>query len=68
MPHDDDLEKMTVAASTLGWGRPADWPHTFQRDGLTYVQDHVTVATATGEVQCAEYTSGRGEWLIVYSE
>lgn len=67
MPSNDDLDKMTVAASTLGWGHPADWPKSFPRDGRTWVLDHITTATETGEVQCAEYVSGQ-DWLIVYNE
>lgn len=66
MPSDESLEKMTVAASTLGWTNPAEWPETFQTDFHTWKREHITTA-ADGEVQCAEYQDGV-EWLIVYNE
>lgn len=55
---------MTIAASVLGWA--VEWPSTFDRDGKTYVRDHLTVA-ANGDVQCGEYVTDDGEWLIVYN-
>jgi hypothetical protein len=70
VPKDDSLLKMTVAATVLGWKVPVaepDWPESFERDGQTWQKDHMTVA-ANGEVQCAEYTAGDGEWVIIYDE
>ena len=70
MVSDDSLERITMAATVLVWPVPLpaeDWPETFDRDGKTWTKDHMTCA-ASGEVQCAEYTAGEGEWLIVYNE
>lgn len=60
------LEAMTVAATALGWNLQVQWPAQFQRNGKTYVQDHLTT-TVGGEVQCGEYATDDGEWLIVYN-
>ena len=70
MPSDESLEKMTVAASVLGWTAPVpedQWPQSFVRQDKTWVLNHLTVAQRIGEVQCGEYTAD-GEWLIVYNE
>ena len=69
-PNEQSLEKMTVAASVLGWKVPlpeADWPASFDREGKTWTKDHLTVAQKIQEVQCGEYTCN-GDWLIVYNE
>jgi len=71
MPSEESLEKMTVAATVLGWKVPlpeAEWPETFERHGKTWRKDHLTVAQKIGEVQCGEYSDGNGEWLIVFNE
>lgn len=67
---EESLERMTVAATVLGWHAPvpeAHWPERFDRGGKTYVKDHLTVAR-DGEVQCGEYVTEKGEWLIVYND
>lgn len=66
MPSDESLEKMTVAASTLGWKPDEEWPDVFETDFHVWKKDHTTT-TADGEVMTAEYQDGP-EWLIVYNE
>jgi len=68
VPNDHDLERMTVSMTALGWATLQEWPKSFERDDRTWVLQHVTIATETGEVQCAEYQSGPQEWFIVYNE
>jgi hypothetical protein len=62
----DDIEKMTIKASVLGW-KDGEWPESFEQEGMTYERRHSTKA-ASGEVQCAEYQNEEDEWLIVYGE
>ena len=62
------LRDMTTKASVLGWTMPpSEWPKTFEAGMQVWTLDHVTMATQTGEVQCAEYRDGH-DWMIVINE
>jgi len=69
MPN-DDLLKMTVAASKFGWTVPvaeAEWPQTLIHDDTEWTKDEMTLA-GNGEVQCVNYTDGKENWLVVWNE
>jgi hypothetical protein len=47
MVNNNNLEKMTVAASVLGWAVPVPverWPETFKTDFHVWKKAHLTVA------------------------
>lgn len=58
----NDLKSMIITATRLGWPI-GGFPQSFDHDGKTWVQEHLTKAE-DGEIQCGEYQSG-DDWLIV---
>lgn len=67
MPHqDDDLRKMTAAASTLGW-KKNEWPETFKTEDHQWTRQEST-ETKHGDILCVNYQDQHGDWLIVYND
>lgn len=67
MPN-DNLLKMTAAASMLGWSPHSnEWPVMFTTEAHQWTRREST-ETKTGEVLCVNYQDQNGEWLVVYND